>query len=89
MRLAFQVPFFCFVQVWEIAVDEGYDQFWPCGVISFADGVDKGLFGRESRGCVVPEECFAGGREIKDDVECLRGCCWDFLIGDGCFWVEI
>ncbi len=53
------------------AVDEGYGQHWPCGVISFTDGVGKGLFGRESRGCVVPEECFAGAREIKDDVECL------------------
>ncbi len=84
MTLAFQMPFYCFVRVWEIAVDEGYGQFWPCGVISFADGVDKGLFGRESRGCVVPEEYFAGAWEIKDE-----WCCWDFLIGDGYLWVDV
>ncbi len=89
MTLAFQMPFYCFVQVWEIAVDGGYGQFWPCGIISFADGIDEGLFGQESRGCMVLEECFAGAWEIKYDIECLGWCCWDFLIGDGCLWVEI
>ncbi len=75
------MPLDCFVRVWVVTVDEGHRKFWPCGVVAIADGVNEGFFWWEYRGCMVPQECFAGAGEIKNNVDCFMWCCLAFVLG--------
>ncbi len=75
------MPLGCFVQVWVVTVDEGDRIFWPCGVVAIVDGVDEGFFWWESHGCMVPQECFTGAGEIKNDVNVSCGAAWPFVLG--------
>ena len=67
-------------------MDELDGEFWPCCIVSVANGLYEGFFWWESGPRVVPEEDLACAWEVEDDI--YGFIVWWLSVGRYSLWVE-
>ncbi len=67
-------------------MDELDGEFWPCCIVSVANGPDEGFFWWEYGRRVVPEEVLACAWEVEDDI--YGFIVWWLSVGRYSLWVE-